>query len=103
MELPTVEGVPRRHHRVSDRDATRSLGVLCPLLPSANSVAAIAEVSANVSTNRVHLVRLADGLNVFAKVSNYGSPFLFREDHERICASSRCSAMIAGRVFWQHP
>lgn len=78
MELPTVEGVPRRHHRVSDRDASRSLGVLCPLLPSANSMAAIAEVSANVSTNRVHLVRLADGSNVFRKVSNFGSAVLVR-------------------------
>ena len=47
-------------------------------------MAAIVELAANVSTNRVYLVRLADGSNVFAKVSNYGSPFLFREDHERI-------------------
>ena len=78
------EGGPRRHHRVTDRHASRALGGLCALLPSPDSVSAIVEVSANVSTNRVYLVRLTDGTNVFAKVSNYGSPFLFREDHDRI-------------------
>lgn len=47
-------------------------------------VVASVEVSANVSTNRVFLLRLGDGTRVFAKVSNYGSGFLFREDHDRV-------------------
>lgn len=42
------------------------------------------EVSANVSNNRVYRLGLDDGSGIFAKVSNYGSYFLFREDHDRI-------------------
>ena len=42
------------------------------------------EVSAKVSTNRVYRLQLDDGGSVIAKVSSYGSYFLFREDHDRI-------------------
>jgi hypothetical protein len=42
------------------------------------------DVSANVSNNKVFRLTLADGTNVFVKVSNYGSYFLFREDHDRL-------------------
>jgi hypothetical protein len=42
------------------------------------------ELSAMVSTNRVHRMYLADGRTLVAKVSSYGSFFLFAEDHDRI-------------------
>ena len=48
------------------------------------AVIGIDELSAMVSTNRVYRLRLADGTSVIAKTSNYGSFFLFAEDHERL-------------------
>jgi Ser/Thr protein kinase RdoA (MazF antagonist) len=42
------------------------------------------ELSAMVSTNRVYRLVLADGVDVIAKSSNYGSFFMFAEDHERL-------------------
>ena len=42
------------------------------------------ELSAMVSTNRVYRLSLDDGSNVIAKSSNYGSFFLFAEDHDRL-------------------
>lgn len=42
------------------------------------------ELSAMVSTNRVYRLELADGSAVIAKSSNYGSFFLFAEDHDRL-------------------
>ncbi|HRE02387.1 MAG TPA: hypothetical protein PLV68_13875, partial [Ilumatobacteraceae bacterium] len=47
-------------------------------------IAQVIEVSAQVSTNRVYRLVLADGSSVIAKVSSYGSFYLFREDHDRI-------------------
>jgi hypothetical protein len=37
-----------------------------------------------VSTNRVYRIHLDDGTSAIAKSSNYGSFFLFAEDHERL-------------------
>jgi hypothetical protein len=58
------------------------------------SITSVTEVSAKVSTNRVYRLHLdgphPDGRDengrssVVAKVSSYGSYFLFREDHDRI-------------------
>src|SRR4051812_15404521 len=48
------------------------------------SIVTVVEVSAKVSTNRVYRLQLADESSVIAKVSSYGSYFLFREDHDRI-------------------
>lgn len=42
------------------------------------------ETSAHVSTNRVFRITFDDGSHVVAKVSNYGSYFLFAEDHDRL-------------------
>ncbi len=42
------------------------------------------ELSAMVSTNRVYRLALDDGTHVIAKSSNYGSFFLFAEDHDRL-------------------
>lgn len=47
-------------------------------------VVAVRELSANVSTNTVHLLVLEDGHNVIAKRSSYGSYVHFRQDHYRI-------------------
>ncbi|HEY5664761.1 MAG TPA: hypothetical protein VIS05_12080 [Ilumatobacter sp.] len=42
------------------------------------------ELSAMVSTNRVYRLLLDDGAPIIAKSSNYGSFFLFAEDHDRL-------------------
>ncbi len=47
------------------------------------------ELSAMVSTNRVYRLVLSDGDTVIAKSSNYGSFFLFAEDHDRLHRTSR--------------
>lgn len=48
------------------------------------AIVSVEEASANVSTNRVYRVVLDDGIRLYTKVSNYGSYFLFAEDHDRI-------------------
>ncbi len=48
------------------------------------AITSVLEVSAKVSTNRVYRLHLDDGASVVAKVSSYGSYYLFREDHDRI-------------------
>ena len=48
------------------------------------TIVSVSDVSANVSTNHVYRLGLDDGSTVFAKVSSYGSYFLFAEDHDRI-------------------
>ena len=53
------------------------------------AVTAIDELSAMVSTNRVYRLTLDDGSHVIAKSSNYGSFFLFAEDHERLHRANR--------------
>ncbi len=55
------------------------------------TVVAMHEMSAHVSTNRVFQVVLSDASTVVAKVSSYGSYFLFAEDHDRL---ARCSALL---------
>ena len=56
----------------------------------------VVEVSAFVSTNHVYRVRLDDGSHVIAKVSNYGSYYMFREDHDRL---HRCVEQLATTRF----
>jgi len=74
-------------------------------------IVSVTEVSAFVSTNAVYRIALDDGANVIAKVSSYGSYFLFAEDHDRLyrlstlLASTRFSHLLArvlgrgGRAF----
>jgi hypothetical protein len=57
------------------------------------SIVAVHEVSAMVSTNRVYRLTLDDDSKIIAKVSSYGSYFLFAEDHDRI---HRCSTLLVG-------
>lgn len=54
------------------------------------------DTSPRVSTNTVYRVLLDDGTCVFGKVSNYGSYFLFAEDHDRLY---RCTHLLAGTRF----
>ena len=62
----------------------------------ARRIRQITEVSAFVSTNHVFRVGLDDGSSVIAKVSNYGSYFLFAEDHDRLHA---CAVALRGTRF----
>ena len=57
------------------------------------TIGAIEEVSTFVSTNHVYRIHLSDGSTVVAKVSSYGSYFLFREDHDRL---HTCKQLLAG-------
>jgi hypothetical protein len=59
-------------------------------------VVEVAELSAMVSTNRVYRLVLDDGTSVVAKVSNYGSFFLFAEDHDRL---HRCNELLRGGSY----
>jgi hypothetical protein len=49
-----------------------------------------------VSTNRVYRLTIDDGSSVIAKSSNYGSFFLFAEDHDRL---HRVTELLAGTRF----
>ena len=57
------------------------------------SIVAVEEVSTFVSTNHVYRCLLSDDSAVIAKVSSYGSYFLFREDHDRLHA---CHRLLGG-------
>ena len=65
------------HYDAEVRDAWGSYG-------DPRAITSIVEVSAKVSTNHVYRLHLDDGGSAIAKVSSYGSYFLFREDHDRI-------------------
>jgi len=54
------------------------------------------DTSPRVSTNTVYRVELHDGTRVFGKVSNYGSYFLFAEDHDRLY---RCTELLRGTRY----
>jgi len=60
------------------------------------SIIEVYDTSPRVSTNTVYRVALDDGTNVFGKVSNYGSYFLFAEDHDRLF---RCTDLLRGSRF----
>jgi hypothetical protein len=60
------------------------------------SIVGIDDTSPNVSTNTVFRLHLSDRSCVFAKVSNYGSYFLFAEDHDRLF---RCTQLLKGTRF----
>ena len=56
----------------------------------------VEDTSPRVSTNTVFRVYLDDASHVYAKVSNYGSYFLFAEDHDRLF---RCTQLLQGTPF----
>ena len=59
-------------------------------------IADIVELSAMVSTNRVYRLVLNDSSAIIAKSSNYGSFFLFAEDHDRL---HRCTRLLSGGPY----
>ncbi|PIE32999.1 MAG: hypothetical protein CSA55_02530 [Ilumatobacter coccineus] len=67
-------------------------------LNDARAITALDELSAMVSTNRVYRLTLSDGTHLIAKSSNYGSFFLFAEDHERI---HRLHELLVGSRYEQ--
>lgn len=50
----------------------------------ARSIERVEHVRTYVSTNQVYRLLLSDGSGLVAKVSSFGSYYLFREDHDRI-------------------
>ncbi|MDD9945006.1 MAG: hypothetical protein OXU20_28445 [Myxococcales bacterium] len=58
-------------------------GALARFAPG-RRVAEVENVSMTVSTNRVYRVLFDDGLELFAKVSSYGSYVHFKKDHELV-------------------
>ncbi len=59
-------------------------------------IVSVDDTSPRVSTNTVYRLHLDDGSIVFGKVSNYGSYFLFAEDHDRLF---RCTELLADGPF----
>ena len=60
------------------------------------TIVAVDDTSPRVSTNSVYRLTLSDRSHVYAKVSSYGSYFLFAEDHDRLF---RCTHLLAGTRF----
>ncbi len=58
-------------------------------IEDSRAVVGFVDVSAKVSNNRVFRLTLNDAQNVFIKVSNYGSYFLFLEDNDRVLRLSK--------------
>lgn len=75
-QAPSVDAMDARHRDV----VTAAWGDY----GDERRISEIAELSAMVSTNRVYRLTLDDGTWVIAKSSNYGSFFLFAEDHDRL-------------------
>lgn len=77
-----------RHHR--------AIAAAWSEYPDERTVVHLEELSAMVSTNRVYRMHLSSGSNVIAKSSNYGSFFLFAEDHDRL---HRVTQLLHGGRF----
>ena len=60
------------------------------------TIVSVHDTSPRVSTNTVYRIVLDDGTNIYGKVSNYGSYFLFAEDHDRLF---RCIQLLRGSEF----
>src|SRR5210317_690104 len=88
MSSAVDAGVSRRH-----LDAIRNAW---SEFDDGRRMADIVELSAMVSTNRVYRLVLDDGAAIIAKSSNYGSFFLFAEDHDRL---HRCTRLLSGGPY----
>ena len=77
----TVDATDARHRAVVSA-AWRDYG-------DPRMIVDVGELSAMVSTNRVYRLTLDDGTHVIVKSSNYGSFFLFAEDHDRLHRANR--------------
>jgi len=74
----------RRSERVTDRPVASIVTAAWEAYGDHREIREIRDLSANVSTNSVHLLVLDDGHAVVAKRSSYGSYVHFRQDHIRI-------------------
>ena len=83
--------LPEERHREAVTSAWANHG-------DSRTVVEVVELSAMVSTNRVYRLVLDDGTSVVAKTSNYGSFFMFAEDHDRL---NRCNQLLAGSRYEQ--
>ena len=83
-----VDAIDARHREVIF-NAWRDYGDL-------RAIVRVEELSAMVSTNRVYRLVLDDHTHVIAKSSNYGSFFLFAEDHDRL---HRATQLLRGGPY----
>lgn len=60
------------------------------------SIVEVHDTSPRVSTNTVYRIELRDGTHIYGKVSNYGSYFLFAEDHDRLF---RCIQLLSDTEY----
>ena len=63
-------------------------------------IIAVTELSPMVSTNHVYRLSLAGGRHLVAKVSSYGSYWLFKEDHDRL---HRCRQQLQDTRYAEPP
>jgi DNA-binding FrmR family transcriptional regulator len=89
--VATERALPEARHRAAVIDAWHQHG-------DPREVVDTVELSAMVSTNRVYRLVLDDQSTVIAKTSNYGSFFLFAEDHDRL---HRCNRLLRGSRYEQ--
>jgi hypothetical protein len=78
-------------HRAALHEAWSAYG-------DSRSIVGVDDTSPRVSTNTVYRVHLDDGTNIYGKVSNYGSYFLFAEDHDRLF---RCIQLLQDTEYAQ--
>jgi hypothetical protein len=83
-----VQGIEARHRSV--------VGAAWADYGDERTIVQLVELSPMVSKNRVYRVVLDDGGTLVAKVSDYGSFFLFAEDHDRL---QRCRDLLHGTRF----
>lgn len=86
---PDAEALADARHRRAISEAWTAYG-------DPRQVVVVEERSAMVSTNRVYRLSLSDGSRVYCKSSNYGSFFLFAEDHERL---HRVTELLGGSPY----
>lgn len=89
--VATERALPEARHRAAVVDAWTHHG-------DPRAVVDTHELSAMVSTNRVYRLVLDDQSTLVAKTSNYGSFFLFAEDHDRL---HRCNQLLQGSRYEQ--
>lgn len=87
-----------REHALSDDRHRATVAAAWAGLGDPRTLVELVELSAMVSTNRVYRLVLDDGSSLIAKTSNYGSFFLFAEDHDRL---NRCNQLFVGSRYEQ--
>lgn len=89
QDRPSSSDAESNDHRRAIHEAWEAYG-------DKRSIVAVHDASPRVSTNTVYRIDLDDGARIYGKVSNYGSYFLFAEDHDRLF---RCIRLLEGTEF----